>query len=244
MTKNDRMSAALSGSGKLYVEIATLMRRRIVTGAWKPGERLPPIEGLAKMFLVAVITVRQAVALLEEEGLLVRKQGVGTFVTENAAKRWLRIGSNWSGLVSFGVTSEARIVKMTESIGDVTLGTDEGVPAEAYQYMRRVHSMRGMPYAIVDIYLDRKYYARAPNRFAKEMVIRVLDSLGCRIARGRQTLTIGTADIETAELLKIAVNAPIGEIRRVLVDEDNHVIYVGEAVYRGDIVMVETDISS
>src|SRR3546814_19207214 len=65
----------------MYLQLSTLMRRRISVGEWPQDMRLPALEELMQEFGVARVTVRQALALLEAEGLVTRKQGRGTFVT-------------------------------------------------------------------------------------------------------------------------------------------------------------------
>jgi GntR family transcriptional regulator len=62
------------------------------------------------------------------------------------------------------------------------------------------------------------------------------------IAKARQTLTIGSADVDTAELLRVPVNAPIAEVRRVFNAPDGTVIYLAEVTYRGDFVRLEMDL--
>jgi GntR family transcriptional regulator len=75
------------------------------------------------------------------------------------------------------------------------------------------------------------------------MVIVVLDSLpDVEIKSMKQCLTIETAGIEEASLLKIPVGAPIGIVRRVIRDKADTVVYVGEATYRGDLVKLEREL--
>ena len=71
----------------LYAQVAAVLRRSIEEGQWDLGERISTLEELEKEFNVARVTVRQAVELLEKEGLVRRQQGRGTFVTEAAAQR-------------------------------------------------------------------------------------------------------------------------------------------------------------
>jgi GntR family transcriptional regulator len=106
--------------------------------------------------------------------------------------------------------------------------------------MRRVHYSKDLPYTVIDIYLDRRLYVKAPKKFDSQMVIPLLETLpGVEIKSARQTLSIGTADVETARLLRIPLNSPVGEVRRVLQDQHGVVIYLGEAIYRGDMVKLE-----
>lgn len=227
---------------KLYVQIATLMRGRIKSEFWRPGEQLPSLEALAREFDVALVTVRQAIALLETEGLVRRKQGKGTYVCDDLHQKdmWLRMESNWESLIHMWEGSKPRILKVMDTIGSPPLAARDGTPAPAYRYMRRVHSSDNLAYAVIDIYLDRRLYGMAPEKFDSRMVIPILETLpGVEIKSARQILSIATADVETARLLDIPVNSPVGEVRRVLQDQDGVVIYLGEAIYRGDVVKLE-----
>jgi GntR family transcriptional regulator len=62
------------------------------------------------------------------------------------------------------------------------------------------------------------------------------------IASARQTLTIGTADLEAARLLRVPLNSPVAEVRRVFTTRDHTVIYLGEVTYRGDFVRIDMDL--
>jgi GntR family transcriptional regulator len=75
----------------------------------------------------------------------------------------------------------------------------------------------------------------------EQMVIVVLDSLDV-VNTMRQRLTIGTADLDVACLLRVPVNSAVGIMRRVITDFNDVAIYVGEAVYRGDMVRLEREI--
>jgi DNA-binding GntR family transcriptional regulator len=63
-----------------YISIAETIRQKIKEGALQSGSLLPSQLELARKFSTSVMTVRQALSVLEAEGLIVLKQGVGTFV--------------------------------------------------------------------------------------------------------------------------------------------------------------------
>lgn len=67
-----------------YRQVELSLREEIASGRWQAGERLPSEYELADRFHVAYLTVRQAVASLHEEGLLVRVRGKGTFVADTS----------------------------------------------------------------------------------------------------------------------------------------------------------------
>ena len=64
----------------LYHQVKTSILRRIETGQWRPGDRLPSEDELAEGFKVSKITVRQALRELAQIGHIRREQGRGTFV--------------------------------------------------------------------------------------------------------------------------------------------------------------------
>jgi GntR family transcriptional regulator len=64
----------------VYQQIAELLVRQIKAGYWQQGERLPTEAQLAQSLTVAVGTLRKALAMLEQQGVLERIQGSGTYV--------------------------------------------------------------------------------------------------------------------------------------------------------------------
>ena len=68
----------------LYQQIKDLLTRSLSVGEWKPGEALPSEPELAQRFQVSQGTVRKALDALTAEGVLVRRQGKGTFVATHA----------------------------------------------------------------------------------------------------------------------------------------------------------------
>jgi CheY-like chemotaxis protein len=65
-----------------YLMIAMDLRDRIAKGNLKPGQQLPASANLAKEYGVALMTVRQALAVLEHEGIVEARHGAGTFVVQ------------------------------------------------------------------------------------------------------------------------------------------------------------------
>lgn len=228
-----------SSPGKLYLHVATLMRRRLETGDWAPGGKLPPLAELAGEFDVATVTIRQAVAILEAEGLLRRQQGVGTFVEEGVApKPSFAVGLDWPSLLDMITKSTPRLVRAADVQGAPAVPGTTAAPA--YRYLKRVNSVNGLPCLVAEAYIDSRIYARAPERFDAETIIPLIEEIGgVEIARCRQVLTIGQADLETATLLGVPVNTPMGDIRRVLTDPDGAMIYLNDVSYRGDLVEFE-----
>jgi GntR family transcriptional regulator len=228
---------------KIYVEIAHILRGRARTGQYLAGQQLPSINALAEEFGVAVTTVRQALSVLENEGLLFRRHGVGTFIREDAltpSKLSLPLDFDWNGVERLWESSSTKILAVRDHSECVCCTGDPGVAGTDYFYMQRVHSSDSTPYSIADIYIEHAVFSRAPERFKKEIALHVLGELmKGKHLDARETITIDTADVQAARHLQIPLGAPVVTMKRIVRDADGRVVYAGVPIYRGDIVRLD-----
>ncbi len=228
----------------LYLQVAAALRRRIEEGQWAPAQKISTLEELEAEFQVARVTVRQAIDLLQKEGLVQRQQGKGTFVSQDIKdKRWLRLETNWDSLVATIEDNVPHIIPVETPSPEPRLDPGDGQLAEDYQYIRSIQSRDDEPYALVGVHLARHLYDLAPKAFQKRAALAVLSTLeGIGIARAHQTLVIGSADTKVANYLKVALNSPTAEAHCVVVDDRGVAIYIGEITYRGDCIKLDIDL--
>lgn len=69
----------------LYFDVMGFLREDICSGRYSPGEKLPSEDQLAREFSVSRVTLREALRVLEDDGLIVRRHGSGTFVRDQRA---------------------------------------------------------------------------------------------------------------------------------------------------------------
>ena len=69
----------------IYAQLMDTLKRRIVTGRYLPGEKLPSVRELAAEAGINPNTVQRAFSELEREGLIYTKRATGKYVTENEA---------------------------------------------------------------------------------------------------------------------------------------------------------------
>jgi GntR family transcriptional regulator len=72
-----------SGDTPMYGQIVDQAIAKVVSGDWVPGQPIPSIRQLASSSAVSVITVKRAYLELERLGVIVTRQGKGSFVAEN-----------------------------------------------------------------------------------------------------------------------------------------------------------------
>jgi len=231
--------------GPLYSRIAMLMRQRILAGQWAPQSQIPTIEGLMAEFGASRVTIRLALDMLERDGLIERFRGRGTFVTDRGEGFYrIRLGQKWHTLIE---ALEGTIPRLLETVEDVLPPGDEGLGkcrlADSYVRLKRVHVRQNIAFAVMHIHLQRDWYQSAAERFNRELIIPVLQSLeGLRIGHAHQSLSIGCAEPDVAAHLGVPIGVPVGMLRRMICDDEGLAVYVGDYTYRGDMVRMEVDL--
>lgn len=81
---NTLLTISQADGRPMYLQIMEQIRHHIAAGNWTPGREIPSIRALAAELRVSVITVKRAYSDLEHEGVIVTRQGRGTFVSESA----------------------------------------------------------------------------------------------------------------------------------------------------------------
>jgi GntR family transcriptional regulator len=225
-----------------YIQLSTLFRRRIETGQWRVGERIPTVDALAEEFSVARATIRQALTSLESDGLIERHRAKGTFVMFRPQEGlWCEVETDWSGLLksrdgaTIEVLSESSVGEAKGAIHDI------GEAAPGYWHLRRRHWRNGSAFLVAEVYIDKRLKPRIPRSALKTKTSMrlIADVAGVNVADARQTLTIGTADSEIAQLLDLPLNAPVATIHRSAVDDKGVLVFVGIGIYRGDVVRLD-----
>lgn len=226
----------------LYIQVATLLRNRIAEGKFQAGQQIPTLEALEQEFAVARVTVRQAIELLEKEGVVQRHRGRGTFVTPHLSeRRWLHLMTDMDSLARSIDAHVPRFLMTRESMPRLRPG--EGEPAAAYQYLLSVQYRGGEPFAVASVHVERAIYERCPHEFCTRAALPLLLRLERdEIEHAQLTVVVGSADFETSERLRIPLNSPTAEAHFFVRNREGIVTYVADVIYRGDCVRFDIDL--
>src|SRR5262245_37445381 len=107
----------------LYYQLENLLREKILSGVFAPGDRIPTESDLIRQYGVSRITVRQALSALAGEGLIERRQGRGTFVTERKTKRrvfegQIHLTGSLDEIIVMGLEAPVKVVEMNRVKAD------------------------------------------------------------------------------------------------------------------------------
>jgi GntR family transcriptional regulator len=225
----------------LYAQLAQRLRARVSQGEWRKGDRLPSHDVLAENYSVARVTVRQAISLLEIDGLLASRRGRGTFVVaQPGLRRRMLIHPTLDALLTMMHAEPPEVQTIDEGEGTPQLNKQAGILAPCYVFLRRLLKRESIPFDLHSLFVDRRLFDRAPERFRTKYVIQELVEMpGVRVATARQIITFGAADSEAASWLGIAVNSPVAMVRRIFCDPNGIVLLLGDYIHPGDLVQID-----
>lgn len=224
-----------------YLQLATLFRRRIETGEWEVGAQIPTVEVLAKQCGVANMTIRQALNILEADGLIERFRAKGTFVRAQPRQElWCEVQTDWNGLLIARPGAEIEILSDERGVALPRQHGEIGAPAPSYRHLKRRHSREGTNFLLADIYIDERLCRHIPESAYSEVTAMrlIADIPNQTIADARQVMTIGTAELETATKLDVPLGDAIAHVQRTAVNEEGTLVLLANGIYRGDMVRV------
>jgi GntR family transcriptional regulator len=218
----------------LYQQLQRALRQAIESHVLGPDDALPPERDLATDFSVSRITVRKAIEGLVGEGMLVRRQGSGTFVCA-------RVEKNFSKLTSFSEDMRARgrnprSVWLRKAAGTVTpeesltLRSSPGTP------VYRFHRIRFADDAPMALEYATILASCLPSLEAVESSLyTALEQAGNRPVRALQRLRAVLFTAEQAELLQTKEKGPGLLVERLGFLQDGRAVEFTQSFYRGDI---------
>ena len=210
--------------------IADELRRSVEAGELTAGRLLPSESELSTVHGVSRVTVRKALELLRDEGLIDSRQGFGWFVAADPLRQALgRLGTIEEQLSELGVASERRVV----GFRFVT------APPRARQVLgstsvlevRRVNLADGHPFARVTVWCPEELGASLSRAQVEKAPFYEL--LDVEIGRATQTIGAAAASATDAELLQVPVGSPVLRCERVTRDVDDRPILLSEHVFAG-----------
>ena len=226
----------------LYFQIASDLEQQIASGVLVADEQLPNEKALAQSYGVSLVTIRGAMRVLFDKGLIVRYPGKGTFVTkqEDVKDVW-SIGS-LDDLVSTGLKSTMRLLAYRRVYAPDPVLEKLGLPpGRMVQMVRTLREAGGEAFMVTDQYhpsdlsksLNRRDFT-SPAAGSRLVVQILAERCGIRIEAVRQTMSAEAASQEVAEPLGLRAGDPLLVIQRDYFSEDGRLVQTGKAHYRTD----------
>ena len=222
----------------LYYQLETIFRKRILSGEFPPDVPLPSEESLGKEYEVSRITVRHALSALEQEGIISRKRGKGTFVSEKPRSLDSpRLSGFIEDIISMGIKTKTRVVDI--SWVEAPENVKERLNIQKQDKMLRIEKIRlikGSSFSHVFDYLPPDIGQNIPSgKLTEKPLLMILeDDLDIRADTAIQTVEATIADAQVATLLGIRVGEPLLKVERTVFDVKEKPVEYVSVLYRAD----------
>jgi GntR family transcriptional regulator len=222
----------------LHAQIRELLRARIVDGSYKSHTQMPSENEMVRTFSVSRITVRQALADLQKEGLIFRIHGKGTFVSKPKATQNLRRLEGFgeamsvSGHETFSKVIGHRIVRAGRIVAERLRISERDDVTE----LRRIRYLDREPISLDVTYVP----VSIGERLVREDLVRrdifaILENdYGIGLGNADLSIEAVLADDEIASALKIEAGSPILRIERLTFTADKKPLDFEFLYFRGD----------
>jgi len=215
----------------LYQQLVNEIRNQILTGTLKANDRLLTEIELSKEYDISRITVRKAIEMLVEEEILVKKQGIGTFVAEKKLTRSV------NGFMGFTQSCETEGRKtgtklLRADLIDPTLTDIEQLHLEENEKVIRIVRLRScddVPVIIEENHFPQKY-AFLLGKDLNASLYGILAESGIAMVRGVKNIGVCYANEEEKEMLGVELNAALLLIKDVAFDSEGNPVHTCKSI--------------
>ena len=224
----------LSRINPLYHQVYVQLRQFLMEGTVDPQQPLPSEPALAARFGVSRVTIRTTLEHLQNEGLIVRIHGRGTFPAPSIGRRdKANISSVLDNLLSIEKRTTAVTIEWRDIAADEPLAQELG--CEACLCIRRMRSMNGKPLSLTTLHVPYPFAAMLDRATAgDEPIVRLLEAGGIVAERAEQAITAVMADKEASEAFSVAIGSPLILMRRLMFDAQQVPVLRQESAYPPD----------
>lgn len=217
----------------LYVQLRDAIRVAIDTGKLQAREALPAEREISSQMQISRITVRKAISDLVEEGLLIRQQGSGTFVSSRVEKQFTVISSFSEDMAARGRKVQNRW--LVRELRHIT--TDEALafgqsPDSMIFSLARIRFADELPMAIENSSIAK--FALTNELEDISSLYKSMQDTGNRPVRALQRMRAVLLDDQQAKLLDVANGSPALFIERRGFNAEGHMVELTKSWYRAD----------
>lgn len=221
----------------LYVQLMEELETSIRNGVYKPGDKIMTEAEMAKEYGVSLITVRKAVGSLMEKGLVVRKQGKGTFVTKPKYSRNMKKLQSFTEMCEqMGVKPGAQVLENRLIMADKKVADRLGIePGSNVVYISRLRLADGEPVQVEKSYFPLKYAFLLEEDLNNGSMFECLkEKAGAKVASSEKMIELFRATAEEAALMDVKKGDYLLFVKSTAYDENGEPMYAGIQLINGD----------
>lgn len=232
-----------------YFQLAELLEEEIFTGRWEPGVRVPSENELCSRYGLSRTTIRQALARLEQEGLVSREKGRGTFVSDSRPRTWLiqsAEGFFHDEFLRAGHRVTSQVLRLERAELPLWASDALALPrGEEGVIVERLRSVDGHVALYVINCLPPFLADAVEGLEANESLYqRLAEKCGIAATEGSRSLEAVNAGAKLAQLLELDAGDAVAYIESLMCDQNNRPIDCYRAWLRTDRMRLDIKISA
>jgi GntR family transcriptional regulator len=213
-----------------YQQIAGELRGRVLAGQFAAGRMLPSESELSAEFSASRVTVRRALEVLRDEGLVDARQGFGWFVAGDPLRQPLgRLATIEEQMAESGVVSERRILEF--AFERAPKFVTRVLNTAQVLRVKRLNMADGEPFAIVTVWCPADLGQHLSRRDVEQSPFYEL--LEIPLQGATQTIGADAATDNDAKLLQVPVGSPVLRCERVTSDASGRAVLLSRHVFPG-----------
>ena len=235
-----------SGRTQLYFQLYDILYRDIKTGKYKPGELLPTESELIDKYRISRVTVRKAMDMLTNEGLIIKRRGYGTYVQNPKLEQTLNQVLHFSNeMEKRGYRSSTTMLANEAVLANKTIAEalriNEG---DKLIHVNRLRCANDVPHCLESAYLIHHACPAVLGQDFSKDSLRLFLNERCGIVwkHAHQKIFAIVANAQLAGYLDIKKGDPLIYIERVSFDQHNRPGEYLQAYYRGDSYYLSADL--
>ena len=219
-----------------YIRIHDAIKKEIDGGVWEIGQRLPSERDLADDYEVSRMTLRQAITLLVEEGILERRVGSGTYVASHRVQEKMRGTTSFTEIVrSQGKTPSSQLISYQRKPANETEIQQLQLKAtDTVVRMERVRFADNVPLVFEVVSIPEKLIQSFNQEDITEHFFQTLTDNGYEIGKSQQTIYAKNASERVANYLKVPKNHAVLALTQVSYFTDGRPFEYVHSQYVGD----------
>ncbi len=229
-----------------YNLVADALRRRILGGEFAPGQQMPPEHQLCEMFSASRITIRRALSILEEEMLIQRRQGSGTYISPTPRRRIPLLATDFAGSIAAHAPELERRLDdwRWEAAPPEVADALQTFPGDRVVFARRTDILAGAPVAYDQVHILARLADRlTPDDLAElHFLERWQQVQQIRLGHLTQTVEAAAADEEQSRWLEVTPGSPLLKEADLCYDAGGTAGAVFISYYRHDVFRLTTTI--
>jgi DNA-binding GntR family transcriptional regulator len=240
MAGHRRFTLDRSSPVPLYFQVAEQFEKAILNGTIAPGERIDNEIALAKDLGLSRPTMRQAIQVLVDKGMLVRKRGVGTQVVHGKIRRSVELTSLFDDLSAAGQKPRTEVIAVGKvpAEEDVAHELQLEIGADVWS-LERLRFVGKEPLALMHNFIPIEIVDLGLVDLEKTGLYAHLRASGILMRVARQRIGARGAAPAEAALLHEKRGAPLLTMQRTAYDNAGQAVEYGRHAYRPDLYAFE-----